>query len=628
MFRSLRIQLGAIVLCFVLLVAASSAATYLMLQEHAGDTELINVAGRQRTLAQQMTWLVTAQPGSPDLSDAIQRFDQTLRALRDGGVSLEAGGRAIQLSPAPDPELRARLDQAANTWAAYQAHLQAGDAAAAQAGSPALLAQLEAIVDGYEARAQAKMARVQLVQLVFFAVAVALLAWGYFFTRRRFVQPLAALNQVVHRIAAGQFDQPASIRGDDELAQLARAFDAMRAEIAAWRGELESRVTQRTREVTSAFELSQEIIAQLDLTHLMRSVTDRARLLTRADAASLCLLDPGQTALVLSASSGNGNTPLTLRQPIWLFPASRTVGEGQTVVADTACTQCGFLRAHGAGQCIATPLTVGDRTLGELCVVRSAGKPFDPDEARALTLLANSAAIAIVNARLIEAQKRQAEQAGTLAERERLAAELHDHLAQMLGFLNLETDRVKAELSAGESEAAGGALDRMKATIGEAYRQVRAALVDLREPPSSTDDLADKLEGCLADFRKTSGLPADLVVADPSALALPRLSQTQALLIVREALTNTRRHAQARRVSVRVDRVEDCARFTIEDDGRGFDPSSLTGNDHLGLAIMQTRAERSGGRLAVRSVPGMGTQVAAYLPLGAPAPGDGDSGEP
>jgi signal transduction histidine kinase len=271
---------------------------------------------------------------------------------------------------------------------------------------------------------------------------------------------------------------------------------------------------------------------------------------------------------------------------------------------------------------------VGDRTLGELCVVRNAGKPFDPDEARALTLLANSAAVAIVNARLIEAQKRQAAQAGTLAERERLAAELHDHLAQMLGFLNLETDRVKAELSAGETEAAGGTLDRMKAAIGQAYRQVRAALVDLRESPTGTDDLADKLEGCLADFRQASGLPAELVVADSSALSLPRLSQTQALLIVREALINTRRHAQARRVSVRVDRVEGYARFTIEDDGRGFDPSSLTGNDHLGLAIMQTRAERSGGRLAVRSVPGTGTQVTAYLPLGAPAPGDGDSGEP
>lgn len=627
MFRSLRLQLGAIVFGLVLLVAGSVAVTGLALQEHAGDTALINLAGRQRMLTQQMIWLVAARPDGSDLRAAVELFDQTLQALTDGGTTLDSAGFSVTLPPATEPGLRAQLDQTADTWVAFRAHLEVGDAAAAQAQSPILLAQLDSLVTAYEAQAQAKLARFQIVQFVFFAAAVALMLWGYVFTRRRFMRPLVALNGAAKRIAAGQLEQPVSVAGDDEFAHLARALDVMRAEIFEAQSVLESQVTRRTREITAAFELSQEIIAQLDLQHVLRSVTERARALTGADAASLCLLDQNRTALVLSASSGDGNMPQPLRQPIWLFPANRVAGEGETIVTETACTNCGFLRAHGAGHCIATPLRVGQYILGELCVVRDARGSFDPNETRALTLLANSAAIAITNARLIEAERQQAEQAAALSERERLAADLHDHLAQTLGFLNLETDRVKMSLSTGELAEAEAELERMKAATGTAYRQVRAALVGLRDPLSDTSDLTAKLEECLAEFRQASGLPADLIITDPSALQLSHVSQAQALLVVREALINVRRHAQARQAWVRIDRTNGHARFTIEDDGCGFSAAGVEGGNHLGLAIMRTRAERSGGSLQIESTTGQGTKVIVQFPIEAqPLADNGQAG--
>ncbi|MEK7328734.1 MAG: ATP-binding protein, partial [Chloroflexota bacterium] len=401
---------------------------------------------------------------------------------------------------------------------------------------------------------------------------------------------------------------------------LSRAFETMCAEISVAREQLEARVARRTHELASAFEFSQEIVAQLDPDHLLRSVADRAQALMQAQAVSLCLLAADGNYLELVASRGETAGPANLRQPVQRGLAARVIGAGETVVIEAACSSCGFLCAHAPGQCIAAPLRVGERTLGALCAVRNSGAHFDFDETRALTLLANSAAIAIANAQLAEAGRRQAEQAASLAERERLAAELHDHLAQTLSFLNLKTDRMKEMLAAEQPVEAGAELARMKSAIGEAYGQVRAALVGLREPPPATDDLAQKLAASVADFQKISGLPASLTVADPSALALPRVTQTQALHIVREALANVQRHAQARQVQVRVERTAQRgdARFTVEDDGCGFDPQMVVAEHHLGLVIMRARAERSGGRLAVESTLGAGTKVVASFPLKPP----------
>jgi two-component system nitrate/nitrite sensor histidine kinase NarX len=404
---------------------------------------------------------------------------------------------------------------------------------------------------------------------------------------------------------------------DDNRTQLSQSIESLRAELDQAHALMETRVAERTRELTSAFELSQEISAQIDLETLLQSATDRARALTHADAASLCLIDQDQRTLILSAGSGRGTLPNGLRQPIGLglYPSDLVLEQGLTIATQAACTQCGFLHRHTAGECAAAPLRVGDQTLGALCVVRDGGQDFNEDESRALTLLANSAAIAIVNARLIEAARRQAEQAAALAEREHLAAELHDHLAQTLSFLNLKIEQVKRRIDQGEVDLAQSDLDRMQSTTSEAFQQVRMALTGLREPLPTAENLAEKISACVEDFRQVAGLPAELIIADESALALPRSLQTQALLIVREALNNVRRHAQATTVRVRIDRVDGEARFSVADNGRGFTPTSIDLENHLGVSIMRTRAERSNGYLTIDSAPGAGTKITAHFPL-------------
>jgi two-component system nitrate/nitrite sensor histidine kinase NarX len=197
--------------------------------------------------------------------------------------------------------------------------------------------------------------------------------------------------------------------------------------------------------------------------------------------------------------------------------------------------------------------------LGALCVVRREADPFDPDETRALTLLANSAAIAIANARLAEAGCRQAEQAAALAERERLAGDLHDHLAQTLSFVNLKTEQVREKIIASQPAEALSELERIQSAIGVVSGNVRAALVGLREPLPDADDLSRRLAACVDEFQTATDLQAGLVIVDPSALMLSPIMQTQVIHIVREALANVRRHARPR-VWVRVRQVDGEAR--------------------------------------------------------------------
>jgi two-component system nitrate/nitrite sensor histidine kinase NarX len=615
MFRTLGAQLGAVFLGFLLLVVSSAGATFAAVHTQANDATIINLAGRQRMLTQRMTWLALAQADSPDLAASIQRFDETLHALQDGGPALDTTGRPIILPAAPNPALQTQLDEVAQTWTAFQEYVQVGDNSALQTESSHILAQLDAVVSAFEAEAQLKILRLQQIQTAFLVAALLLLAWGYFVTRRRIIRPLATLDTAARRIGKGLLSEPVPALGDDELGRLAHSFETMRAEIAAAHDTLESRVAQRTRELATAFEFSQEIVRQFDLDHLLNSVTDHTRSLMHARAAALCLLTPEGEYLELVSSSGETVDHIGIQQSTQRGLPLQVVGSNQAINAEVRCSTCSFLCDYPSSFCAAAPLRVGEHTLGALCVVRGDSEPFDADETRALTLLANSAAIAITNARLAETSRLQAEQSAVLTERERLAADLHDNLAQTLGFLNLKTERVEETLAAGRVADAVGELGQMKPTISMAYQQVRTALTGLREPPPTNGDLSDKLAACVAEFSYETDLLISLTIADDSALLLPHVTQAQVLHIVREALTNTHRHAQASQVQIRVSQVRGVARFVVTDDGCGFDPDSVEGDDHLGLEIMQARAQRSGGNLTINSTPGAGTKVIGYFPV-------------
>lgn len=612
---SLQTQLNAVFFSFLLLVISSVAVTFWLVQTQQHDAAIINLAGRQRMLAQQMTRLALTDPADPELAETSTHFEQTLSALAEGGKVTDGNGRSLTLSPPTNFTIQSELTAVAARWPAFKSYLQPPiDSAVLQTEFTTLLAQLDEVVSAYEAQAQAKITRLRWAQFIFLTAAFLILAWGYHLVHHQLLQPLAALGSAAQKIGAGNLGEPVPVLPGAELGQLGQTVETMRKEIAAYQTSLEQQVAQRTQELTAAFEFSQDIVRQLEPQRLLQSVTDRARDLMQGQASAICVLDADGRSLELTAGNGTGRQYLGLRQFTDRGLALPVIHEQKTIMAEGGCANCGFLAHFCGASCIAAPLQVGGRALGALCVVRPQ-RPFDADEARALNLLANTAAIALENARLINAGKRQAEEAASLAERERLAADLHDNLAQTLGAINLSVDQLIHDMADGEDEKARLRTVEMQTHLKQAYVQVRIALTGLREMPPEAGSFMVDVQSLLADFETQSGLPIQLMMDESVGEVLTAVTQKQALHIIREALTNSHRHAHASQGHITIARENGCVRLSIADNGIGFDPDQVNSQNHLGLTIMRTRAERSQGQFAIQSTPGKGTCITVTLPI-------------
>jgi signal transduction histidine kinase len=256
---------------------------------------------------------------------------------------------------------------------------------------------------------------------------------------------------------------------------------------------------------------------------------------------------------------------------------------------------------------------VGEHTIGALCVGSPKAGLFSGEAMNLLTKLADSAAIALENARLYE----QSEWVATLEERQRIAAEMHDGLAQTLNYLGLKIGQVAESLEARRGEEAMGELQRLGDGIAQASREARQSIASLQEGPQPRQALQDRLAETVDEFASDGGPPIDLVVRHRAPIFLPPDEAGQVLRVAREALLNARRHAQAGRITVCLEQQDGEATVSVEDDGQGFDPKApvVNGGTHFGLSIMRARAARIGAQLAIHSTAGQGTRAVLTWPV-------------
>jgi signal transduction histidine kinase len=248
-----------------------------------------------------------------------------------------------------------------------------------------------------------------------------------------------------------------------------------------------------------------------------------------------------------------------------------------------------------------------------LCVGGQQAGRFGGDAPGLLTKLANSAAIALENARLYQ----QAERVAMVEERQRIAAEIHDGLAQTLNYLPLKAELVAQNIQAGQNQEALEMLDRMAEAVVRASHEVRQAIANLQEGRLHQATLPERLAEMVQEL-DADGKPSIVFIpTQPAPWPLAARESDAVLKVVREAVQNACRHAQAEHITIRLERRGDEMTVFVEDDGRGFDPAAplLDETGHFGLSIMRARAARLGGRLTVHSTPGRGTQVVLSWPV-------------
>ncbi|MEW6085715.1 MAG: type IV pili methyl-accepting chemotaxis transducer N-terminal domain-containing protein [Chloroflexota bacterium] len=633
MIHRLQVRLTILFTAFVLLVLVSVGVTYLGLQTQQQDALVINLAGRQRMLIQQMTRLsFQLQDGDESASAALKEseetFSQTLSALRNGGSAPYLTNSVVNLPTTRDPRLLAALDEVGSAWNQYRSTLDAIDASADSASllvtlekqSNDLVQKADVVVRLYETTSTAKVNRLRGIQVTFLAFALALLAIGAWMTRRSLLTPLQELRLAAKRLGENKLDAPIQVEGPEEMRALSQAFDEMRSrlhtaheELIQWNATLEERVAQRTRELETLNEVSREISSRLDIQHVLNSVTEKARVLLGGEAAALCLVDESQHWLKLQTLSGPkhavvGNTMRADNE----FSDAVLAGDGALICGVGACRGgCRMLSDEYRTSHLAAPLRIGSRVIGALCVGSPAQNQFATESADMLTKLANVAVIALENARLFA----QAERVATLEERRRVAAEMHDGLGQTLSYLGLMTDQVVEFLSDGQDDAALERLHKTRETIGKATSDVRRAINKLMDDSPVSKDLCTRLHDTLDEVASQHDLESvwrsDI---DPAPDCSPQTAE-QIHNITREALTNAARHANAKKVSVQVGQNDGNYFVVIEDDGQGFDTSQPAPDGHFGLQIMQARAKHIGGGIEVQSAPRNGTRIKVTWPV-------------
>jgi signal transduction histidine kinase len=218
-------------------------------------------------------------------------------------------------------------------------------------------------------------------------------------------------------------------------------------------------------------------------------------------------------------------------------------------------------------------------------------------------------------ARLEEETKTSA----TLAERNRLAAEIHDGLEQGLNGIMMQLDGVETKL-ARSPDAAKHHLDLARKMVRFSRTEVRHSLWDWKAPALADHDLKAALSDIVAQMAE-GNMARVAVEVSGTGRPLPPAMEHHFLRIAQEALTNALKHAQARNITIRLDFGDDAVELSVRDDGRGFVPDTVMNGmvGHLGLQNLRSRARKLGGELTVTSAPNEGATIAVRIP--GPPPG-------
>lgn len=344
-------------------------------------------------------------------------------------------------------------------------------------------------------------------------------------------------------------------------------------------------------------EITATLTRDLDIDTVLEQVAAEGRTLARAAQVRVWLREPE------TREPGEPRVRLAVAVPPQSEPSTLTPPEQHTLLANSALVSATTL---------VLPLVFKGDRIGALELRDRAEAPFSDEDVRLLQPFADAAAVALENARLYE----QAHISATLSERNRLARELHDTIAQGLTAVTMQLEAAQRSF---ERDPA-----RARARLGRAHELARETLEDVRRSVwTLASPLVDghTLHAALADLAQRFAARTGLAVRYDHSGPVPRLGHTvvtQVLRIAQEALQNVEKHAQATQVRVGSEATPTEVRVWVCDNGIGFDPDRPSVNgavgNGFGLIGLRERARLARGALHIQSAPGMGTRVTVTVP--------------
>ncbi|MCL4758333.1 MAG: type IV pili methyl-accepting chemotaxis transducer N-terminal domain-containing protein [Rhodocyclaceae bacterium] len=464
--------------------------------------------------------------------------------------------------------------------------------------------------------------RLSQVSLIGLAIIGTLILIRFFFVL--VIRPVGLLSEGIHRMEREDFGVRVPVLKQDEFGDLSEGFNHMAEHLQALYETLEERVAAKTRDLTEKNRELEILYAISGLLHepgdadtLCRGFLRRTQTMLGASASSVRLLDSGAKSLCITVGEGLDDAFMdseavlacgdcmcgaAVERNLTFFTETDTPNPEMT---RETCRRAGYRTVAAA------TIPVDKRPIGVYNLYFKEPRSFSESDRKLLEALGQQLGTALDKQRL---QARERDLAVS-EERNLLARELHDSIAQGLAFLNLQVQMLDSALQRNDNAEMQETLERIRLGVQESYDDVRELLVHFRTRIDQ-QDLDEAIEAALRRLAEQTSVATHFEVQGDGA-ALDPEAETQLLYIVQEALSNVRKHAQARSVRVRLRRSLDGLSVSVQDDGIGFDESAdsrTDESDHIGLQIMRERALRVGGRIMVRSSRGRGTEVKLDLP--------------
>ncbi|EOT8831925.1 nitrate/nitrite two-component system sensor histidine kinase NarQ [Escherichia fergusonii] len=533
----------------VLLSILSTGIALLTLASSLRDAEAINIAGSLRMQSYRLGYDLQRQ--SPQLHDHRQLFQQALHSPVLNNLNAWYVPQAV----------KTRYAHLHDNWLEMNKRLNEGDIDWYQENINNYVNQIDLFVLALQHYAERKMMLVVAISLAGGIGIFTLVFFTLWRIRHQVVQPLNHLVMASQRMEHGQFDSlPLDTSLPNELGLLAKTFTQMSSELQKLYLSLEASVAEKTRDLHEAkrrlevlYQCSQALnTSQIDV-HCFRLILQIVR---EHDAACWLELTVGENWRI-SEGHKNGELPLQI-----------------------------------------IPVTMQDTVYGEL--------QWQSENASAFAPLMNSVSTMLGRGLYFNQAQKHFQQLLLMEERATIARELHDSLAQVLSYLRIQLTLLKRSIPQ-DNDTAQSIMADFSRALNDAYQQLRELLTTFRLTLHQAD-LPSALREMLDTLQNQTSAKLSLDCRLPT-LALDAQMQVHLLQIIREAVVNAIKHANASEIAVSCVTAPDGNHTVfIRDNGIGIgDPTEPEG--HYGLNIMRERAERLGGTLSFSQPSGGGTLV-------------------
>ena len=622
--HSLGSKLLILSVIWLLIAMVSIGFTLLLSWKLEGGAAAINDAGSLRMRTYRIVMLLSQQQPATVIQQQKQEFHTTLERLI-------AGDPARPLFLPDTPEVHTQAQWIRRQWQQDMLPLLQAERfepqqlATIDRQADTFVESIDRLVQLIENDNAHNTRLLRLFQLTLIGMALIGSVSMMYLLYLLVIMPVQKLHHGMQQLSQGDLDIRVDIQSKDEFGALSEGFNRMASHLQELVQTMEQKVRDQTqeleqnnRQLSTLYQVSTFLHQSHALEQTCEGFLRQVMALTGAAAGSVRLLDAARGKIDAVAQVGLPDALQTLTHCASTEACfcGQSVQQPETVLhhqdrsawlpmqmLTLPCRQQGFTHVS------VFQIRSSQQTLGVFNLLFQQETPPSSETRQLLETLGSHLGVAIENARLAARER----QFAVLEERNLMAQDLHDNIAQSLSFLNLQVQMLESALAAGQTEQAQENLAFIRTGVQESYEDVRELLLNFRARIHK-QELQDAIRTLVSRFEQQSGVATHLTLSG-DGLPLDPQQQLQVIFILQEALSNVRKHAQATHVEVQIRNQDDFV-MTIADNGRGIDNQEMQARQtrHVGLAIMAERASRIQAQVTVGRQAQGGTLVTLTLP--------------